>query len=162
MKRLAFTLLLGTALASSQCLGGVFFRSCSNCGCKDLNRTCKVVPDKKKVTETKYVVECEEVCLPGRSQCEERLVTDPVCVDQQRYEKVMVPTCERIITKKKLKKITTTVEKPGWKCVVETVRQSMRHVELQSVIRNPANPGHDQHQSATMAISGDFAILESG
>lgn len=121
MKRFAITLLLGTALASSQCLGGVLFHSCSNCGCKDLNRTCKVVPDKKKVTEIKYVVECEEICLPGLSQCEERLVSDPVCVDQQRYEKVMVPTCERIITKKKLKKITTTVEKPGWKCVVETV-----------------------------------------
>lgn len=120
MKRLSITLLLGMALAS-QCRGGVGMHSCASCGCSDLKRTCKVVPDKKKVTETKYVVECEEVCLPGPTQCEERLVTDPNCVDGQRYEKVMVPTCDRIVTKKKIKKITTTVEKPGWKCVVETV-----------------------------------------
>jgi hypothetical protein len=50
------------------------------------------------------------------------MVEDKNCAPGgQRCESVRVPTCERIVCKKKLKKVTTTVDKPGWKCVVETV-----------------------------------------
>lgn len=119
MKYVSLTIVLGL-IASSQCGASSLFHACPGCGCRELNRVCKVVPDVKKVTETKYVVECEEVCLPGKSRCEDRLVDDPACIGSPRYDKVKVPTCDRIVTKKKLKKTTTTVEKAGWKCVIET------------------------------------------
>ena len=113
-------MLLGLLIVS-RCGAESSYNGCSACGCHQLKKICKVVPDVKKVTKTSYVVECEDVCLPGKSHYEQRLVTDPNCVDLQRLDLVKIPTCDRIVTKKKLKKTTTTVDKPGWKCVVETV-----------------------------------------
>ena len=120
MRHFSLAILLGLIVAT-QTPAGSMFHACTGCGCRELKRVCKVVPDIKKVTETRYVVECEEVCLPGPTQCEERLVTDPACIDLPRFETVRIPTCDRIVVKKKLKKISTTVDKAGWKCVVETV-----------------------------------------
>ncbi len=120
LKHFLLTVSLGLAVVIP-CQAGLFSHGCPHCGCSQVKKVCRIVPDVKKITETKYVVECEEVCLPGKSRHEERLVTDPACVNSQRCEIVPVPTCGRIVTKKKLKKFTTTVEQPGYKCVVETV-----------------------------------------
>ncbi|MEI8378608.1 MAG: hypothetical protein WCJ09_00675 [Planctomycetota bacterium] len=109
------------------CIAGWFSRSCSKCGCGELEKVCRVVPDVKKVTETKFVVDCEDICLPGKSCTEERMVSDACVAGGQRCEKVSVPTCDRIVTKKKLKKVTTTVDKPGWKCVVDTICSQCGH-----------------------------------
>jgi len=119
MKRFSLFALLGLAAASTCIAGGQ--TGCAECGCNRLKKVCRVVPEVKKVTATKWVVECEEICIPGKSRCEERLVSDPACVDAPRYETVTVPTCDRIVTRKKLKKVTTTTEKPSFKCVVDTV-----------------------------------------
>lgn len=120
MRTLIVAFVVGGGFAAP-CIAGLFVHRCSNCGCQQLEKVCKVVPDVKKVTETKFVVECEEICLPGKSNCEERIVDDNCAPGQQRCEMVRVPTCDRIVVKKKLKKVTTTIDKPGWKCVVETV-----------------------------------------
>lgn len=120
MRILIATLIIGTGIAVP-CAAGLFSQRCSNCGCQQLEKVCRVVPDVKKVTETKFVVECEDICLPGKSQCSERMVTENCAPGEQRCEKVLEPTCSRIVTRKKLKKVTTTVDKPGWKCVVDTV-----------------------------------------
>ncbi len=120
MRVLVMALIVGVGI-SLPCTAGIFSHACSNCGCQQLNKACRLVPEVKKITETKYVVECEEVCLPGKSRCEERMIADNCAPGCQRCEAVMVPTCDRIVTKKKLKKVTTTIEKPSWKCVVDTV-----------------------------------------
>jgi hypothetical protein len=120
MRIFAAILIVGTGL-SLPCTAGLFSHGCPQCGCPQLKKVCRVVPDVKKVPETKFVVTCEEICLPGRSHCTERVVADQCAPGGQRCETVREPTCDRIVTKKTLKKVTTTVDKPGWKCVVETV-----------------------------------------
>ena len=109
---------LGIAIPSQ---AGLFSRACSHCGCCELKKVCRVVADIKKVTEFQYTVDEEEVCLPGKSCCEERLVDDACSPCGQRCERVQTPRCGRIVCKKKLKKTSMTVEKPIAKCVVETV-----------------------------------------
>ena len=125
--RILLAVLFVCGTVSIPCLAGLFSHGCSKCGCKRLEQVCRVVPDVKKVTQTKFVVECEEICLPGKSCAEDRLVSDGCVTGGQRCETVRVPTCDRIVTKKKLKKVTTTVDKPGWKCVVETVCSQCGH-----------------------------------
>ena len=94
---------------------------CSHCGGSQLKKVCRLVSDVKKLTETKYSVEEEEICLPGKSANEERVFEDSCAPGGRRCETVQVPRCGEMYCKKKLKKTTTTVEKPIQKCVVETV-----------------------------------------
>lgn len=91
------------------------------CSSRCSNKTCRVVPDVKKTTITRFVVDSEDVCLPGCSQpisggpC-------PACGElscRGTCDRCLQPSCGRIITKKKLKKVTETVEKSGYKCVVD-------------------------------------------
>lgn len=102
------------------CFAGLIPHRCSHCGCSKVEKICRVVPDVKKVTQTKFVVECEDVGILGRSICQEATY-GANCAPGEEPQMVRIPTCDRIVTKKKLKKVTTTVDKPGWKCVVETV-----------------------------------------
>lgn len=95
---------------------------CPDCGCGSLVKVCKMVPDVKKETQTRWTCVCEDICLPGRSRrCGEVCVPDPQARGGARCETVWEPTCGPVVTRKKLKKETVTVEKPGFKCVVETV-----------------------------------------
>lgn len=127
MMRISIVTLLAGIGFCLPCAAGLFSHRCSKCGCEQVEKVCRVVPDVKNVTKTKFVVECNEVCLPGKSVCEERMVSDSNCIGGQRCESVKVPTCGRIVLEKKLKKVTTTVEEPGWKCVVETVCNGCGH-----------------------------------
>lgn len=104
------------ALAEPSCTG------CHECGCGQLKKVCRLVPEVKKETVTKWVLVCEDVCLPGRScKIGEKCVPDCEAHGGFRIEDIFKPTCGPIVTKKKLKQVTETVEKPGYKCVVETV-----------------------------------------
>ncbi len=83
-------------------------------------KTCRVVPDIKKTTTSKFVVETEDICLPG---CSRRFPVGscPGCGEvacRGECGGCVQPACGRIITKKKLKRVTESVEKPGFKCVV--------------------------------------------
>jgi hypothetical protein len=96
--------------------------SCHQCGCSQLKKVCRLVPEVKKQTVTRWELVCEEVCLPGRScKIGEKCVPDCDAHKGFRFEDILKPTCGCIVTKKKLKQVTETVEKPGFKCVVETV-----------------------------------------
>ncbi len=120
MRHFLLTLVCGLAFAIP-CGAGFINAPCPKCGCCELKRVCRVVADVKKVTEAKYEVIEEEVCLLGKSCSEERVVADPCSPGGQRCETVQSPRCGRVVCKKKLKKTTTTVEKPIAKCVVDTV-----------------------------------------
>jgi hypothetical protein len=116
-------LLCGLTLAIP-CQAGLFGKAgspCSQCGCGQLKKVCRLVADVKKVTEFKYTVEEEEVCLLGKSVTEERVVEDSCSPGCQRCETVQTPRCGRIVCKKKLKKTSITVEKPTVKCIMETI-----------------------------------------
>lgn len=119
--RSACCVLVALTLLALPCGAGLPTQACSNCGCCQLQKVCRRVPDVKKVTETKFVAECEEFCVPGKSRCEEQVVADASAPGGQRCETVTVPTCGRVYTRTKLKKVTTTTEKMTYKCVVDTV-----------------------------------------
>ena len=120
MRYFFLTLMLGLGIVLP-CQAGIFARSCAQCGCCQLKKVCRMVPDVKKVTEIKYTVDEEDVCLLGKSGCQDVVVPDECAPNGQRCDTVQVPQCGRIVCKKKLKKTTTTVEKPSVKCVVETI-----------------------------------------
>ena len=92
---------------------------CQDCGCSNVRKVCKLVPDKKKVQVVKYTAECEDFCIQAPSElCGYRHVPD---CEGGKCEKIWKPNCGCVWTRTKLVKKTTTEEKPGYKCVVETI-----------------------------------------
>ena len=123
MRNFLLAVLCGLGLAIP-CQAGLFGRAekpCPQCGCGQLKKVCRLVPDVKKVTEFKYTVEEEEVCLLGKSVTEECVVEDACAPGCHRRETMQTPRCGRIVCKKKLRKTSTTVEKPVVKCTLETI-----------------------------------------
>ncbi len=89
---------------------------CAHCGChSNCCKVCRLVPDVKKVPKVTYTCECEDFCVPGRS---EHCVTYDECGNKQHC---YAPTCGKVRTRTKLVKHETMVEKPGYKCVVESL-----------------------------------------
>lgn len=120
MKYFWATMLLGLTIVVP-CQASGIFHPCSRCGCTQLKKVCRLVPDVKKVTQSSYTVQENEVCLLGKSSTETTVVPDPCALHGRRSETTQTPQCGRIVCMKKLKKTTTTVEKPTAKCVMETV-----------------------------------------
>lgn len=89
---------------------------CPECGSMRWRKVCRLVPETKKVTRTEWTVECEDFCLPAPKHrcflfgCLRCLGCRDAC-----------GPCGPVRTRKKYKKETVTEEKPGCKCVVETV-----------------------------------------
>jgi len=95
---------------------------CDQCGCQcQCCKTCRLVPDVKKVPKVTYACECEDICIPGPScllgyKCETD--DDCECGHHTHREPIWQPTCGRVITRHKLVKIQTMKEVAGFKCVV--------------------------------------------
>ncbi len=91
---------------------------CSQCGCRhQVQKVCRMVPDVKVTVRWEYDVECEDFCIPGPSKyCGTRQVTD---CHGTRCEKIMMPTCAKVQTRKVLVKKPIVTETPTWKWVVE-------------------------------------------
>lgn len=91
-----------------------FADCCEHCGsCCPLIKVCRAECSEKEVTHTKYRVECEDFCVPGRSCkfcCEDACGCCQVC---------KAGTCGKVRTKKKLVKIEVKEKVPVTKCVVE-------------------------------------------
>jgi hypothetical protein len=87
---------------------------CAGCGCHQAcTKVCRAVCEIKKVTTPVYDCECEEFCLPGKSQ---RCVT----FDECGHRKVeYLPTCGDVRTRNKLIKREETKEVRSYKWVVE-------------------------------------------
>lgn len=120
MKHFLLTILVGLGIVLP-CQAGLFCRPCSRCGCCQVKKVCRMVPDVKKVPEYTYTVACEEICMLGKSCTEDVAVPDACCPNGMRCETVTSPRCGRPVCVKKLKKTTTIVEKPIVRCVVDTV-----------------------------------------
>jgi len=111
---LAVLLLWGWAKGGDSC------GCCPQCGSCDFKTVCRVVPQVTKTPKVEYSCKCEEICVPGRSQC---VGTENVadCNGCSHEEKVYQPTCGKVYTKKTLVKNTVTVDKCTYKCIAETV-----------------------------------------
>jgi hypothetical protein len=96
-------------------------KKCKYCNAPACCRICRSVPEKQKVSETVFSVECEDFCVPGRSsvQCQES-VDENGCVTTERE---WIPNAERMRQRMKLVKSTETKEETKWKLVVEHVCQ---------------------------------------
>ena len=92
---------------------------CPQCGCHNVRKVCKLVPEIKKVPKVVYDVECEDFCVPGPSKmCGVKCVPDCDAHHGVRKEIVWQPCCGKVHTRQKLVKKTIIEEKPGFKCVV--------------------------------------------
>lgn len=92
---------------------------CKHCGQPATCKVCRAVAEKKKVSDTVFSCECEDFCVPGRSQvtCEEA-VDDDGCVTSKIQ---WIPTAGQMRQRKKLVKSTESREETQWKLVVEHV-----------------------------------------
>ena len=106
------------------------FAECDHCGCScGCRKVCHLKCDVKKVTKVEYSCECEDFCVPGKSEkvgykcdcdCGHCLFG---CCEKPIYK----PTCAEVHTKKKLVKHEVTKEEPTYKWVVETVCDECAH-----------------------------------
>ncbi len=86
---------------------------CANCGCQcACQKFCRLEQTTKKVPKVEYCCECEDFCVPGKS---EHCVTYDECGCKQHC---YTPTCGKVYTRVKLVKQETMIEKPATKCVV--------------------------------------------
>jgi hypothetical protein len=90
---------------------------CNHCGCSSGCKVCKLVPEVRKIASVEYRLQCEDMCLHGRSRC---VGTKQVCDCNgcPQCEKIMQPTCGCVLTIRKLVKVPVVREECGWKCVV--------------------------------------------
>ena len=116
MKRIFCVALVWIAFAGTAAVAGEGCQCCDHCGCShDCCKVCRCVPDVKKVTKTEYSCECEDFCVPGKSDhC-------VVCDDCGKRQHIYTPTCATVRTRKKLVKHETTSEVMKYKWVVENL-----------------------------------------
>ncbi|MGD9722495.1 MAG: hypothetical protein AB7O59_13400 [Pirellulales bacterium] len=106
-------LLTAVALLFSPVLA-VAGNCCAHCGCHDnCCKVCRVVCETKKVTKPVYDCECEDFCIPGKSEC---CWTCDECGHRKRE---YTPTCGKVHTRVKLVKRNETKEVKSYKWVVE-------------------------------------------
>jgi len=93
---------------------------CPHCGCSNVAKVCRLVPQVTKVPCVEYSCKCGDICVPGRSICcGKECVTD--CDGHTHHQNVFMPTCGKVYATVVPQKTTTMVEKCTYKCVVETV-----------------------------------------
>src|SRR5262245_5063790 len=89
---------------------------CAGCGCAaECCKVCRAVPSTKKVTKVTYECECEDFCVPGKS---DHCVNYDECGHKKH---IYTPTCAKVRTRTKLIKKETTTEVPTTKWVVENL-----------------------------------------
>jgi hypothetical protein len=122
MKSLGIVSLLAVVTAVPLLAQAGHHHGCQRCGCPQVKKVCRLVPDVKKTPKVDYYVECEDICIQAPSKrCGVNWVPDCNALCGCRKEVIWQPRCGCVVTRKVLKKKTTIVEKPGFKCVVETV-----------------------------------------
>ena len=86
---------------------------CCHCGCQsNCSKVCRLVCEVTKVSKPVYDCECEDFCVPGKSDC------CVVCDECGNRKKVYTPTCGQVRTRTKLVKHVETKEVKTYKCVV--------------------------------------------
>jgi hypothetical protein len=129
--------------------GGDANGCCPHCGCNDMQKICRIVPQVTKVPKVEYSCKCGDICVPGRSICVgTECVTD--CNGCKHSEKVYEPCCGKVYATVTPAKTTTMVEKCTYKCVVEIVcgKCGCGANSGASYRSNSAAPGHEMPDAA--------------
>lgn len=119
MKSLGLALAIALAAIGSVCEAGHQF--CNRCGCQQhCKKVCRLVCGTKKEVKTEYSCECEDFCVPGRSEkcgvkCECNRLGIKCCHANLK------PVCAQVRTKRVLVKKEVEKEVPDYKWVVEEV-----------------------------------------
>ncbi len=101
-------------------LSGHSHGHCHHCGCHKVRKVCVPVKEIVKETTFEYSCECEDFCVPGRSKCVGTTCKKD-CNGCCQCEKILQPTCGKVMTKTKLMKLPVVKEKCVTKWVVKTV-----------------------------------------
>jgi hypothetical protein len=125
------------ALTAAVVQGGTI-QQCSHCGSHEPVRpVCRVVPDVQTVTTYEYFSRKETICLPGRSHClavepspECGPTTDCGPVPKPPCDKVWIPTAGPVYCRSKLCRRPVTVQKLGYKYIVEDVCCGCGHAQI--------------------------------
>lgn len=116
MKSVFYCCVLVLASWTLPCLATDDCDRCEGCGCAaNCCKVCRCVPSTKKVTKVTYSVECEDFCVPGKS---DRSVACDECGHKKH---VYTPTCAQVHTRRNLIKHETVKEVPTTKWVVENL-----------------------------------------
>ncbi len=101
-------LLLASTIARADC--------CDHCHCdNNCCKVCRLVCETKTVVKPEYDCECEDFCVPGKSEC------CVVCDECGNKKKVFTPTCGCVRTRVKLVKKEKKEQVTVYKCVVENL-----------------------------------------
>jgi hypothetical protein len=128
----------------------VYAGCCSHCGCNDDSccKVCCLVPEVKKVTKPVYDCECEDFCVPGKSDC------CIGCDECGRRKLIYTPTCGCVRTRVKLIKKNETKEVKTFKCVVvDMCAKCAQQCDAQPVqTASAATPEENNESWATRAL----------
>ena len=121
---------------------------CHRCGCACCTeKICHVVCETKKMPKICYSCECEDFCVPGRSEhcgCHWECVTDPCdpCCTKEKKVHDWIPGCGEVYTRNKLVKTVVQEEKKTYRWVVEDLCPGCAALnqEMASAATEPALP----------------------
>jgi hypothetical protein len=99
---------------------------CPSCGCANIKKVCRLVPEIKKTTTFCYDCKCEDFCLPGPHKCcGWKCVPNTCCGIGCGTHKEPIEgkpcNCGHVRTRKVLVKIPVVKETKVWVCKVERV-----------------------------------------
>ena len=123
MKTLLIMTLVAMGALVSQAQAG-HHCGCPSCGCSNIKKVCRLVPDVKKTTTFCYDCKCEDFCIPGPSKCcGWKCVPNACpCTGSHKEPNEGKPCfCGKVRTRKVLVKIPVTKETKVWTCKVERV-----------------------------------------
>jgi hypothetical protein len=93
---------------------------CAHCGrvC-DCQKVCRLICESKEISKTTYCCQCEDICIPGKSQ---RCATDCGCghCPECRHHG-WIPTAGHIRTKKTPIKHVEKTSVPSYRFIVENI-----------------------------------------
>ena len=95
---------------------------CPSCGCSNIKKVCRLVPDVKKTTTFCYDCKCEDFCIPGPSKCcgWKCVPNNCPCTGSHKEPNEGKPCyCGHVRTRKVLIKIPVTKETKVWTCKVD-------------------------------------------
>lgn len=153
MLKLCSTLVACAVVWAAVAQGSSHRGGCPHCGCATVKKICRLKPDVKKEKKYVYSCECEDFCVPGRSeQCGFKWVCDEN--GHRHKEIVWKPTCARVRTKAKLLKKEVVHEKKTFKWVVEEVCCQCHECVSEAEAASPATAAAEESDA------GDYATLE--
>jgi hypothetical protein len=121
---------------------------CHQCGCRQRARkVCRVVCGVKKVKQVRWGCRYDDVCLPGpcRKSC---------CDDGCGSHEVLMPTCGKVRSRKRLIRYIGQIEVPIYKYVIEEVCSECGEID-----GLPVQPPREKSVAPAPPVPSDSAAI---